>query len=165
MKEWWWFSSFKCSHFIWLSYVWLCVCCPSFVAETGSSFFFLLQLGPNSGGSLSIHTRIIIHFKFDSTFSPKRKQTPWTKEREKERNIKRNFCFYVCVCVSRVGHSNSFLQKKVFLLFLSLSLCASLQFVMTSCCCCTEPCVWYKKQNKKTWKEEDAVKKKKKKGG
>ena len=110
----------------------VCVCCPSFVAETGFSFF------PSSIGTKFRRPPVDSH-PYHHPFQIRRhllSQKETNALNERERNIKRTLFLCVCVCVSRVGHSNSFLKKKIS----SLSL-ASLQFVMTSCCCCTEPCV------------------------
>ena len=158
MKKWWWFSSFKCSHFVWLSCVCVCVVLLSLLRL--DFLFFLLQLGPNSGGPLSIHTRIIIHFKFDATFSPKRKQTPWTRERETSREL----CFYVCVFVFRVWGIQILSLKKRFLLFLSHLFNLLWQVVVAARSLACDKKQNKKQTNKKTWKEEDAVKKKKKMG-
>jgi hypothetical protein len=72
---------------------------------------------------------------------PKGNKRP-ERKRERKRETSRETFVSMCVFVFRVwGIQILSFKKKVFLLFLSLSLCASLQFVMTSCRCCTEPCV------------------------
>jgi hypothetical protein len=88
--------------------IYLCVCrCVFLLSLLRIGFFsfflrFLLQLGPNSGGPLSIHTHIIIHLKFGSALLPKGKLLN-EREREKEKH-QENLCVFR---VSRVGHSNS----------------------------------------------------------
>ena len=99
------------------SHVCVCVCCPSFVAETGFSFF------PSSIGTKFRRPPVDSH-PYHHPFQIRRhllSQKETNALNERERNIKRTLFLCVCVCVSRVGHSNSFLKKKDFFSFSRIS--------------------------------------------
>lgn len=103
-----------------LIYLCVCVCVSSFIAADWLFFFFLrflLQLGPNSGGPLSIHTHIIIHLKFGSALLPKGKLLN-ERERERERETSREL---VCVSCFACG-AFKFSPKKYSFFSLSLFL-------------------------------------------
>jgi hypothetical protein len=124
MKERWWFSSFKCSHFIWLSYV--CVCVLSFFRCWDWIFFFF----PSSIGTKFRRLPVDSH-PYHHPFQIRlhllsQKETNALNEREREREKHQEKLLFLCVCLCFACGAFKFFPSKKSISSLSLSLSAHL---------------------------------------